>query len=246
VLAFGAPSWKDVPKAIDGIRQVLGETATGVVLTIGIVFAAGLATEVSRTLLLPLRDAAGWVLRWRQDATSERHQRTVSTLGYSPLELAYDIFREQWQFFNNYYWRWSLSTAQTPELYDIIKRDWETHYAPFEQMLAAVATGPHELWRVAFFASLTQEQALADFVESTLETMQAAWVGLLLTPFIGMRLGAAAHTVAMLSVFSAAVALLLVPTYVKRKRTFAIYLIHAHAVVFQFGEVAEVADREAG
>lgn len=166
-------------------------------------------------------------------------------MAHAPLALAWDIYKAHRQFFSDYYLSWSLGTAQTPEFYEIIQRDWESHFARFDKILSEVATGPQELWRVAFFTSVTQEQALADFVESTLETMQSTWLALLISPILALRFGAGFGGMAGVGCIAAVIAVLLIPMYVRRKLTFAVYLVYTHAVSFQFGELADIADREA-
>lgn len=244
LLATGPLPLEDAGDRFGILRETIGEATTGVLLTLGVIAAASLGAEFSRNLILPLRFIGGRLFIALGRAEVSGWRRAAWILGASPVKLAVQLFQTYRKFFYDFYFGWSSAVASTPEMYEIVKRDWDTHFKLLEGVLIEELQAPQELSRVALFTSVTQEQALAEYMESTLESMQLAWVTLALSPVLAFRFGADVGEIWMVLVCAIVIALALVPMYVRRKLTLAVFLVYSHCVAFQFGELAENADRE--
>jgi hypothetical protein len=232
-------------KTIGGSKSLLGETATGLLATIVLIALASLGTEIARTVALPIRFAIGWLLIRLAGNRSNRFADVMKRLGNSPLAIAREIFEANRQFINDYYEGWSRAAVTSPEMYTVVQNEWAAHFETFAGLMKQLGRGPSELWYIALFTSVTQEQALAEYLEATLESLQAAWLTFLVVPVALLHFGAPIHVVIITIICLIMTILLMLPMYLRRKLIFAVFLVYSHMTAFQFGKLADVTDREA-
>lgn len=178
-------------------------------------------------------------------ALPSRWAHVFVTLGTPPFKLAGLLFEEHSRYLSDFYEGFSRSNAENAETYNLVADHWNDHFAQLRRVLSALASGPPEMWRIAYYVQVTQEQALADYEETLVESLQTAWLVLFIAPAVVARVDGYGSNLLIPTLSAFATALLLIPTYIKRKRTLALYILHAHAFTFIFGEPADVADREA-
>jgi hypothetical protein len=228
--------------AIRTFKAFFGETATGIVVVATLVGAGAIGAELARALLLPIRSSLGALLRKVRVSRFPRLGVLLSTFSSSPTALAGSLFSSHTAFLNDFYNGYSRGMALTPELLEAVKANWERQFEMLTSVIGNLARGPVEMWRVAYFAQVSQEQALADYEETLVESVQIVWLVVMTGVFVISRLGG---NIWFALAAAIAIAVLFLPTYLRRKLTFAWYIVHLHSHSFLFAEGADVADREA-
>jgi hypothetical protein len=230
---------------ISGMHTLLGEGITGVLLGAVLLMAAAGGAELGRTLLLPIRQALGSSLRKLDRGSDTRLGRTLRTLAAPPVALAVQLFDSHTEWIVKFYKSISLSQAQSPELYALVRDEWEHVFSLIRDIVHRAESMPEEFWRFTYFTNVTQEQAVADYEQARMESVQLMWMAITLAPFVVARLVENGGIILMTTLVAGGLAALLIPTYLKRKLTFAIYLVYSFALGAQFGEAAGVTDRAA-
>jgi len=229
---------------ISGMRTLLGEGITSVLLGAVLLMAAAGGAELGRTFLLPIRQALGHLLRKFDRGSDTRLGRLIHTLAAPPVVLAVQLFDDHVEWIENFYKGISLAQAPSPELYALIRDEWEHVFSITRDLMYRAGSMPEEFWRLTYFTNVTQEQAIADYEHTRMEAVQLMWLAIALAPFMVARLVEDGRIILIASTMAGGLAALLIPTYLRRKITFAVYLIYSFAVGAQFGESADVADRE--
>ena len=230
---------------ISGMRTLFGEGVTGVLLGAVLLMAAAGGAELSRALLLPIRQALGNSLRKLGRGSKTRLGRTLRTLAAPPVALAVQLFDSHTEWIAKFYKSLSLAQATSPELYVLVRDEWDRVFSFIREIVQRAESMPEEFWRLTYFTSVTQEQALADYEQARVESVQFMWLAITLAPFVVARLAKGGGTILMVTIVAGALSALLIPTYLKRKLTFAIYLIYLYTNGATFGEGADVTDRAA-
>ncbi|HEX4960566.1 MAG TPA: hypothetical protein VF173_06985 [Thermoanaerobaculia bacterium] len=230
---------------ISGMRTLFGEGITGALLGTILLMAAAGAAELGRALLLPISQVLGNLLRKFDRGSHTRFGRTLRTLAASPVALAVQLFDSHTEWISNFYKSISLSQAQSPELYAMVRDEWEHVFPLIHDIVYRAESMPEEFWRFTYFTNVTQEQAIADYEQVRMEAIQLMWLAIALAPFVVARLVDGGGIILMATIGAGSLAALLIPTYLKRKLTFAVYIVYSFALGAQFGEAAEVTDRAA-
>lgn len=245
VLLVGTDAAAVAAKGIRALRDLLGDGTAGVTLVVTALTAAAVGAELVRIVLVPLRWIAARIMRVVGAALPSPTKDMLSTLSTPAPKLAVQLFTGHPQYISSFYEGYSRGTLGTLEGYKTAKENWSDHFALLGEVFGALRDGPLEMWRIAYYAQVTQEQALADYEETLMESVQMLWIALIVAPVVAVRSHATGEIVARVTVAALTLIVLLVPTFRRRKLALAWYIVHVHALTFIFGEAADVTDREA-
>jgi hypothetical protein len=245
VCVYGAHGSTIIAEGIRGLRNLIGDAPAAVAAALALLVIATVGAEFARIILVPIRWGVGAAIRRLGSLFHSEPTHILATLGMTPIRLAVALFNQHEQFVSDFYQGYSRGNSESADVYTVVVEHWPEHFALLRSAFDSLGRGPLEMWRLAYYAQVTQEQALADYEETLVETVQTLWVALALVPLVTARSGGDGRQIMTTSLAAAAMALLLIPTYIKRKLVLAWYLVHVHAFTFIFGEAADVVDREA-
>jgi hypothetical protein len=243
-ISRGGAAFQELSMVLSKTRALLGEGTNGVFLAIAVAAIAAAASEIVRAALLPLTFVVGKLARGLAARFTGGIADALSVLGSTPAQVASHMFEQNEQLVHGVYRGSSLAAATTPDQYALIEAKYDGQFAMIRDSIRRLANTREELWRLAYFGNVAQEQAFADFTESVVESIQVGWIAFLLLPFAAARLPVDHSNVVLITVLGGFAVVLSVPTFIRKKLTLATYLVHSFVMIIQFGRLAETSESD--